>query len=99
MTRIDDAPALAPKIFRFSDVDEFRSSIRGLNYEFTPFVRRIAAEQMNLRLPGCDLNVTRVFPRAAEPTTSRSRFTVGKSPASSACPSAPCTTSSGAIAA
>ncbi|WP_027555934.1 helix-turn-helix domain-containing protein [Bradyrhizobium sp. Cp5.3] len=63
MTSIDDAPGLAPKIFRFSDVDEFRSSIRGLNIEFTPFVRRIAAEQIVLQMPGCDVNVTRTFPR------------------------------------
>ena len=66
MTNIDDAPALAPKIFRFSDVDEFRSSIRGLDIEFTPFVRKIAAEQIILRLPGCDVNVTRAFPRVVD---------------------------------
>ena len=66
MTSIDDAPSLAPKIFRFSDVDEFRSSIRGLNVEFTPFVRRISAEQIILRLPGCDVNVTRAFPRVVD---------------------------------
>lgn len=66
MTSIDDAPSLAPKIFRFSDVDEFRSSIRGLDFEFTPFVRRISAEQIILRLPGCDVNVTRAFPRVVD---------------------------------
>jgi AraC family ethanolamine operon transcriptional activator len=66
MTSTDDAPALAPKIFRFSDVDEFRSSIRGLDLEFTPFVRRISAEQTILRLPGCDVNLTRAFPRVVD---------------------------------
>ncbi|UWU73311.1 helix-turn-helix domain-containing protein [Bradyrhizobium huanghuaihaiense] len=66
MSNNDDAPGLAPKVFRFSDVDEFRSSIRGLNIEFTPFVRRIAAEQVILRLPGCDVNVTRTFPRVVD---------------------------------
>jgi AraC family ethanolamine operon transcriptional activator len=66
MTNIDDAPELAPKIFRFSDVDEFRSSIHGLNIEFTPFVRRISTEQIILRLPGCDVNVTRAFPRVVD---------------------------------
>jgi AraC family ethanolamine operon transcriptional activator len=66
MTNIDDVPGLAPKIFRFSDVDEFRSSVRGLNAEFTPFVRRIATEQTILRLPGCDVNVTRAFPRVVD---------------------------------
>ncbi|MBR0705888.1 MULTISPECIES: helix-turn-helix domain-containing protein [Bradyrhizobium] len=66
MSNNDDAPGLAPKIFRFSDVDEFRSSIRGLNIEFTPFARRIATEQVILRLPGCDVNVTRTFPRVVD---------------------------------
>lgn len=66
MNNIDNAPVPALKIFRFSDVDEFRSSIHGLNVEFTPFVRKIAAEQMILRLPGCDVNVTRAFPRVVD---------------------------------
>ncbi|SEM75377.1 AraC family transcriptional regulator [Bradyrhizobium sp. OK095] len=66
MTSNDDAPALAPKTFRFSDVDEFRNAIRGLNFEFTPFVRKIAAEQTILQLPGCDVNVTLAFPRAVD---------------------------------
>lgn len=66
MSSIDDAPLLAPKIFRFFDVDEFRSSIRGLNIEFTPFVQRIATEQIILHLPGCDVNVTRAFPRVVD---------------------------------
>jgi AraC family ethanolamine operon transcriptional activator len=66
MNSNDDAPGLAPKIFRFSDVDEFRNAIRGLNFEFTPFVRRISAEQTILSLPGCDVNLTRTFPRVVD---------------------------------
>lgn len=66
MNSNDDAPGLAPKIFRFSDVDEFRNAIRGLNFEFTPFVRRISAEQTILSLPGCDVNLTRAFPRVVD---------------------------------
>jgi len=66
MNIIDDAPRLAPKIFRFFDVDEFRNAIRGLNSEFTPFVRRISAEQTILSLPGCDVNLTRAFPRVVD---------------------------------
>lgn len=61
-----EAPALAPKIFRYSDVDEFRNAIRGLNFEFTPFVRRISAEQTILSLPGFDVNLTRAFPRVVD---------------------------------
>lgn len=67
MNSNDDAPRLlAPKIFRFSDVDEFRNAIRGLNFEFTPFVRKISAEQAILSLPGCDVNLTRAFPRVVD---------------------------------
>jgi AraC family ethanolamine operon transcriptional activator len=66
MNSIDDGPKLAPKTFRFSDVDEFRNAIRGLNFEFTPFVRRISAEQTILSLPGCDVNLTRAFPRVVD---------------------------------
>jgi AraC-like DNA-binding protein len=54
---------LAPKIFRFADVDEFRSSVRQLNVVFTPLVRKISAEQIILNLPGCDVNYTKSFPR------------------------------------
>lgn len=66
MNSNDDAPGLAPKTFRFSDADEFRNAIRGLNFEFTPFVRRISAEQTILSLPGCDVNLTRAFPRVVD---------------------------------
>ena len=54
---------LTPKIFRFDDVDQFRSSVRNLNVDFTPLVRKISAEQTILSLPGCDLNFTKSFPR------------------------------------
>lgn len=65
--KIDEpAPIAAPKTFRFTDVDEFRSSIRSLNVEFTPLVRTIAAEQVILNLPGCDINYTTSFPRIVD---------------------------------
>jgi AraC family ethanolamine operon transcriptional activator len=60
---IQPATPLAPKIFRFADVDEFRSSVRQLNVVFTPLVRKISAEQIILNLPGCDVNYTKSFPR------------------------------------
>ncbi|MGL9617983.1 AraC family transcriptional regulator [Bradyrhizobium sp. U531] len=66
MNNIDDVPGLAPRVFRFSDVDEFRNAIRGLNFEFTPFVRMISAEQIILSLPGCDVNLTTAFPRVVD---------------------------------
>ncbi|GGI27192.1 transcriptional regulator [Bradyrhizobium guangdongense] len=57
---------MAPKIFRFADVDEFRYAIRGLNFDFTPLGRGIATEQIILQLPGCDVNMTRAFPRVVD---------------------------------
>jgi AraC-like DNA-binding protein len=66
MTSNDEAPRLAPKIFRFSDVDEYRNAIRGLDVAFTPLVRQISSEQIILQLPGCDVNVTNAFPRVVD---------------------------------
>jgi AraC-like DNA-binding protein len=60
------APTLAPKIFRFGDIDAFRSSVRNLNVDFTPLVRTISAEQIILNLPGCDVNYTKSFPRITD---------------------------------
>ena len=54
---------MAPKIFRFADIDAFRSSVRHLNVDFTPLARKISAEQIILNLPGCDVNYTKSFPR------------------------------------
>ena len=47
-----------PKVFRFNDIDAFRSSVRNLNVDFTPLARKISAEQTILNLPGCDVNYT-----------------------------------------
>ena len=63
MNIIPLAPILVPKIFRFTDIDAFRSSVRNLNVDFTPLVRTISAEQIILNLPGCDVNYTKSFPR------------------------------------
>jgi AraC-like DNA-binding protein len=59
-------PSLTPRIFRFSDIDEFRSAVRNLSVEFTPLVRKIAAEQAILNLEGCSVNFTRSFPRIVD---------------------------------
>jgi AraC family ethanolamine operon transcriptional activator len=66
MNASDKAPLLAPKIFRFTDIDQFRSSIRNLNVDFIPLARRIAAEQTIVSLPGCDVNFTKTFPRVLD---------------------------------
>jgi hypothetical protein len=62
----DALPTLAPKEFRFSDIDEYRTAVRNLAVEFTPLVRRISAAQTILNLPGCDINFAQSFPRIAE---------------------------------
>jgi len=54
---------LIPKTFRFTDIDEFRSSVSNLAVDFTPLVRRISAEQIVLDLPGVSINLIRSFPR------------------------------------
>jgi AraC-like DNA-binding protein len=59
-------PTLAPKVFRFSDSDQYRTAVRNLAVEFTPLVRRISAAQIILHLPGCDINFAQSFPRIAE---------------------------------
>ena len=56
-------PSLTPKTYRFFDIDDFRSSVRGLAVDFTPLVRRISAEQTILNLKGCGVNFTKSFPR------------------------------------
>jgi len=63
MTNDAFAPLPALKRFKFTDIDEFRSSVRNLSVDFTPLVRTIAAEQIILSLPGCDVNFTKSFPR------------------------------------
>jgi AraC family ethanolamine operon transcriptional activator len=40
--------------------------VRALNVDFTPLVQKISAEQIILNLGGCDLNVTRSFPRIVD---------------------------------
>jgi AraC family ethanolamine operon transcriptional activator len=57
------ASALTPRVFKFFDVDEFRSSVRNISVEFTPLVRRISAEQVILNLPGVSVNFIKSFPR------------------------------------
>ena len=66
LENIPHAPTVAPKVFRFADIDLFRSSVRHLNVDFTPLARKISAEQIILNLPGCDVNYTKSFPRITD---------------------------------
>ncbi len=63
-----DAPTsiLAPKIFRFTDADEFRSWVRHIKIEVTPLARRFAAEQVILNLEGFAVNFIKSFPRIVD---------------------------------
>src|SRR5215468_10859738 len=72
-----DAPSLKPKVFRFSDIDQFRSSVRGIDVDFTPLARRISAEQVVLNLEGCDVNYTKSFPRIVDATLAQDCTAVG----------------------
>lgn len=71
------APIAAPRIFRFDDVDAFRSSVRNVDVDFTPLVRRISAEQIILNLPGCNVNYTKSFPRIIDAQLTRNSTAVG----------------------
>jgi AraC-like DNA-binding protein len=44
-------------------LNPFRSCIRSLDVVFTPLVTKISAEQRVLTLPGCELVLSRTFPR------------------------------------
>jgi hypothetical protein len=73
----DALPPLAPNVFRFSDIDQFRSAVRNLAVEFIPLVRKISAAQTILNLPGCDINFTQSFPRIVEAQLAPSCIAVG----------------------
>ena len=68
---------MAPKIFRFTDIDAFRSSVRHLRVDFTPLARKISAEQIILNLPGFDVNCTKSFPRIIDATLAPNCTAVG----------------------
>jgi len=70
-------PILAPKIFRFTDADEFRSSVRHIDVDFTPLARKITAEQTILNLEGFDINLTKSFPRIVDAALAPNSTAVG----------------------
>ncbi|CAN7274881.1 helix-turn-helix domain-containing protein [Bradyrhizobium sp. LjRoot220] len=77
MSNGSPAPTLVPKVFRFNDIDAFRSSVRNLDVDFTPLARKISAEQTILNLPGCDVNYTRSFPRIIDAQIGSNSTAVG----------------------
>ncbi len=60
------APSSALKVYRHTDIDDFRQAVRAVQIEFIPFSRRIAAQQSIVNLSGCDICLTRAFPRLVD---------------------------------
>jgi hypothetical protein len=50
----------------FTDIDEFRRSVRKFCVEFTPLVRKISVEQAILNLAAFDIVFVQSFPRVAD---------------------------------
>jgi AraC family ethanolamine operon transcriptional activator len=71
------APDLTPKTFRFSDIDQFRSSLRSFDVDFTPLARTISAEQTVLNLAGCSVTLTHSFPRIIDATVASNCTAIG----------------------
>src|SRR5215813_2754087 len=59
----NSVPALVPRVYKFSDIDHFRSWARNLEVDCTPLVPEISAQQVVLNLPGCGINYMKSFPR------------------------------------
>src|ERR1700739_4945200 len=59
-------PALAPRIYKFSDIDQFRSWARNLEVDCTPLANRISAQQTVLNFPGYGINYMKSFPRIVD---------------------------------
>src|SRR5215813_2224135 len=59
-------PALAPTIYKFSDIDQFRSWARNLEVDCTPLAHRISAQQTVLNFPGFGINYMKSFARIVD---------------------------------
>ena len=59
-------PALAPRVYKFSDIDQFRSWARNLEVDCTPLAHRISAHQVVLNFPGYGINYMKSFPRIVD---------------------------------
>jgi len=54
-----------PRLFRFSDVDEFRL-VHGSSLEFTPLSSEVSGKQAVLSLPGFTITLLETFPRLVD---------------------------------
>ncbi|RYE50596.1 MAG: AraC family transcriptional regulator [Hyphomicrobiales bacterium] len=64
LSSLKHSPTL--KTFRYSDLDLFRQAFRSVSVDFIPMCRTILAEQAILTLPGCDIYLTKTFPRLVD---------------------------------
>jgi AraC family ethanolamine operon transcriptional activator len=71
MTLGGPEPTLKLKTVRFSDIDEFRTSIRAFDADCTPLARTISAQQTILDLPGCCVALMHSFPRINDAALAR----------------------------
>ena len=66
MRRVSFAPSPILQALHFTDIDEFRRSVRKFCVEFTPLVRKISVQQAILNLAAFDIVFVQSFPRIAD---------------------------------
>jgi AraC family ethanolamine operon transcriptional activator len=66
MSAVSFAPSPILQALHFTDIDEFRRSVRKFRVEFTPLVRKISVQQAILNLAAFDIVVVQSFPRIAD---------------------------------
>jgi AraC-like DNA-binding protein len=66
MSAVSFAPSSILQALHFTDIDEFRRSVRKFCVEFTPLVRKISVQQAILNLAAFDIVVVQSFPRIAD---------------------------------
>src|ERR1700712_3068192 len=66
MSAVSFTPSPILQAFHFTDIDEFRRSVRRFRVEFTPLVRKISVRQSILNLAAFDIVVVQSFPRIAD---------------------------------
>jgi AraC-like DNA-binding protein len=66
MSAVSFAPSPILQALHFTDIDEFRRSVRKFCVEFTPLVRKISVQQAILNLAAFDIVFVQSFPRIAD---------------------------------
>jgi AraC family ethanolamine operon transcriptional activator len=66
MSAVSFAPSPILQALHFTDIDEFRRSVRKFCVEFTPLARKISVQQAILNLAAFDIVFVQSFPRIAD---------------------------------